>query len=434
MLYVQVYEYYKKIILSGGMESGSKMPSLRICSQQLGISRTTAENAYLLLAADGYIMAKAQSGYYVTDRQSLAEQKEEKQQQKKKDNILYDFTLTGVDRESFQFDLWRRYVKSALRQDERLLSYGEPQGEWELREILAAWVRQRRNVICTAENIVVGAGVQSLLYILCPLWKKCEVVSFPTPDFNQGISVFRDFGFQISYRNKNADIVYVTPAHMTRWGEIMPVSRRLELVHHAKKRGSFIIEDDYENEFVYMQKPTPSLQGLAGGERVIYIGSFSRLLLPSIRISFMVLPPELLPIYQARKNQYNQTASKIEQIALGQFIRDGHMSAQIRKLKRLYTAKMKELIQILQEEFGENVDIVLGEGGIHMLLMLRYQGDGNYLERKAEEYGVKIAQICQNETQIGLLMSCSWLSVEQMRSGCQRLKKAWLECGGAAEH
>lgn len=428
MLYVQVYEYYKKIILSGGMEVGSKMPSLRTCSQQLGISRTTAENAYLMLAADGYIIAKAQSGYYVTGRQSLDEHLGEKSLQKAQEKILYDFTLAGVDRESFQFDLWRRYVKSALRQDERLLSYGEPQGEWELREILATWVRQRRNVICTPENIVVGAGVQSLLHILCPLWKERNVVSFPTPDFSQGIAVFRDLGFQISYRNKNADIIYVTPAHMTRWGEIMPVSRRLELVRHAKKRGSFVIEDDYENEFVYMQKPTPSLQGLAGGERVIYIGSFSRLLLPSIRISFMVLPQELLSIYQSRKSQYNQTASKIEQIALGQFIRDGHMLAQTRKLKRLYTAKMKELIRMLKEEFGENVEIVLGEGGVHMLLMLRYQGDGLRLEQKAREHGVKVSRICQNESQIGLLMSCSWLSLEQMRCGCRCLKEAWLEC------
>lgn len=425
LLYIQVYEYYKRMILSGGLEAGSKMPSLRCCSQQLNISRTTAENAYLLLAADGYIIAKAKSGYYVTERLRKNVIEIQAQHKESRSKLLYDFTSSGVDRDSFQFDLWRRYVKSALRKDERLLSYGEPQGEKELRSILADWIRTGRNVLCEPENIVVGAGVQSLLYILCPLLRDKQVVSFPTPDFNQGISVFEDFDFHLSYRNKDADIIYVTPAHMTRWGEIMTVKRRLELVHYARKRGSFIIEDDYENEFVYMQKPTPSLQSLAGGSNVIYIGSFSRLLLPSIRISFMVLPPELMEAYQKRKNCYNQTASKIEQIALGQFIRDGHMSAQIRKLKRLYTAKMKELIRMIGENFGLDAQIVVGEGGVHMLLILNYNKDGAFLAEEAKKRGVKIDIMEQEKGKIKLLMSCSWLSVEQMEEGCRQLKEAW---------
>ncbi|MGN0299463.1 MAG: PLP-dependent aminotransferase family protein [Lachnospiraceae bacterium] len=430
LLYIQVYEYFKKMILAGGLKPGGKMPSLRACSQQLGISRTTAENAYLLLAADGYIIAKAQSGYYVTDTaKSLKGDQREEVSGDSLDNvpILYDFTSAGVDRESFQFDLWRRYVKSALRADERLLSYGEPQGEKELREILVEWVRSMRNVLCEPESIVVGAGVQSLLHILCPLIREKHVVSFPTPDFRQGISVFEDYGFELTYRNKNADIIYVTPAHMTRWGEIMTVKRRLELVHYAQKRNSFIIEDDYENEFVYMQKPTPSLQSLSGGENVIYIGSFSRLLLPSIRISYMVLPPVLAERYRQRMHQYNQTASKIEQIALGQFIRDGHMIAQIRKLKRLYTNKMKALTNIIKTYFGDAAKIIVGEGGVHMLLVLQYCQNGDILVEFARKRGVKVDLVGTEKNQVKLLMSCSWLSVEEMDRGCRLLKEAWEE-------
>lgn len=425
LLYIQVYDYWKQMILSGGLEAGSKMPSLRLCAKQLNISRTTAENAYLLLAADGYIVAKAQSGYYVTQRQQTQVIQKKENEETQKLEWKYDFTSLGVDRDSFQFDLWRRYVKSALRQDERLLSYGEPQGETELRQILADWVREHRNVLCEPKHIVVGAGVQSLLYILCPLLQERNIVSFPTPDFNQGISVFRDFGYEVTYRNKEADIIYVTPAHMTRWGEIMTVKRRLELVHYARKNGSMIIEDDYENEFV--QKPTPSLQSLSGGSNVIYIGSFSRLLLPSIRISFMVLPPELWSAYEKRKKQYNQTASKTEQIALGQFIRDGHMASQIRKLKRLYTAKRKELVQIIKELFGENAKIVVGEAGIHLLLLLKYEGNGMDLVEKAQKKGVKVDFIGQQNGYVRLLLSCSWLTTEQMREGCEIFYQCYCE-------
>lgn len=313
-LYLEVYHYYRELITAQKLPAGSKMPSLRKCSQELKLSRTTIESAYLQLAADGYIISRAQSGYYVTDIAS-------RQHPPVSDTPRQDFSYRydshpPCGRESFRFDLWRRYIKSALRQDDRLLSYGEPQGEEDLRQVLADYVRERRNVLCSADDIVIGAGIQSLLHILCPLLKSCRTVSFPNSSFIQGSSVFDDYGFQIHYRDKNCHVIYVSPAHMTRWGEIMPVSRRLELVHYASSHGSLIIEDDFENEFVYLQKPTPSLFGLAGGQNVVYLGTFSRLLLPSIRISFMVLPTDLAKLYRQKASRYNQTASKAEQIAL----------------------------------------------------------------------------------------------------------------------
>ena len=137
----------------------------------------------------------------------------------------------------------------------------------------------------------------------------------------------------------------------------MPVSRRMELVHYAAAKGSLIIEDDFENEFVYFQRPTPSLFNLAGGHGVVYIGSFSRLLLPSIRLSFMVLPPSLSRKYAAVAERYSQTASKAEQIALCQFIRDGHLTSQTKKLKKLYAQKLKALENEVRNTFGSNCTI-----------------------------------------------------------------------------
>ena len=217
-LYLEVFHYYRELIMEKKLPPGSRMPSLRKCSQELKLSRTTIENAYLQLAAEGYIISKAQSGYYVTDiadRQHTSVRKTEKHAQTP---CRFDFASSGVDRESFRFDLWRRYIKSALRQDERLLSYGEPQGEADLRDTLADYVRERRNVLCSGEDIVIGAGIQSLLHILCPLLEQRQTVSFPNPSFVQGSTVFHDYGFQVDYRNKDCDIIYVSPAHMTKWG------------------------------------------------------------------------------------------------------------------------------------------------------------------------------------------------------------------------
>lgn len=422
-LYLEVYHYYRKLIMDNRLLPGSKMPSLRKCAQELKLSRTTIETAYLQLAADGYIIARAQSGYYVTD---IAKKQHRLSPEKHHSNFvpcLYDFASSGVDRESFRFDLWQRYIKSALRQDERMLSYGEPQGEEDFREVLADYIRERRNVICSPDDIVVGAGLQSLLQILCPLIPERKTVSFPTPSFVQGSRIFEDYGFDVHYRDKNCDVIYVSPAHMTKWGEIMPVKRRLELIHHAETNGHLIIEDDFENEFVYLQKPTPSLFGLAGGDNVVYIGSFSRLLLPSIRVSFMVLPPTLKEAYAKRSSFYNQTASKAEQIALCQFIRDGHLLSQTRKLRRLYSQKLKALSGALRETFGPNCQIKTGAAGTSLALTLPCSLTGEELRKKAREKGMRLEILKETPEDITLVLSCSSIPLKDFLPACQLLKK-----------
>ncbi len=419
-LYMEVYRYYKDLIIRQKLPAGAKMPSLRKCAQELKLSRTTVENAYLQLAADGYIISRAQSGYYVTN--IAGRPAPLPAEYEKREPYRYNFASSDVDRESFRFDLWRRYIKSALRQDERLLSYGEPQGEPDFREALADYICVRRNVLCSPCDIVVGAGVQSLLHILCPLIKEKKTVSFPTPSFIQGSTVFRDYGFDVRYRNKDSGVIYVSPAHMTKWGEIMPVSRRLELIRYASEHHSLIIEDDFENEFVYLQKPTPSLFSLAGGQDVVYIGSFSRLLLPSIRISFMVLPPSLTDVYRQKAANYNQTASKAEQIALCQFIRDGHLAAQTRKLRRLYSQKLKQLIKAVSDTFGFDSRIQIGAAGTSIALTFPCTLTGNQLIKKAQEKSLRLQILKELPGEITVILSCSSMPAQDFLPACRILR------------
>ena len=159
------------------------------------------------------------------------------------------------------------------------------QGERDLREALAQYLAEKRNVVCRADSIVIGAGVQSLLHILCAVLHDKKTVAFCDPAFLQGRAVFQDHGFTIREREADAQIFYVSPSHMDRRGDVMPTDARIALLKRIAARGTLLIEDDYDNEFCYFDRPAPALQGLDGGRHVVYIGTFSRLLLPSIRIS-----------------------------------------------------------------------------------------------------------------------------------------------------
>ena len=438
--YFRVYTYYRELIETGRLEPGTRLPSIRKCAGQLKLSRTTIETAYMMLAAEGYIVSRPQSGYYVSELAAARREPFPVEETKGKgEEILFDFAASNVDRDSFQFGLWRRYIKSALRQDERLLSYGEPQGERELREALCGYLERHRNVVCTPEHIVVGAGVQSLLHILCPMLRERKQAVFYNPDFRQGRTIFQDYGFEISGAGKacgksgemfslpEGSLFYLTPSQMTVWGEVMHISERMELIKEAFEKDILIIEDDYNSEFRYYNRPTPSLQSLSGGRNVVYLGTFSRLLLPSIRMSFMVLTPELLSLYKERGRFYNQTASKAEQIALCQFIRDGHLESQIRKTRKLYTAKAGKLCEDIKTVFGEKAVPHLGEAGFLVLAEIKTELSSEEIAKRGAEAGVAVRPApAENENGKWprILLSCSTVAAEHYEEALIRLKKA----------
>ncbi len=425
--YLRVYTYYKELISNEKMLPGAKLPSIRKAASQFQMSRTTVESAYLLLAAEGYIISRPQSGYYVTDIAKKQVMVQEIQKQKEKQKILYDFLTSNVDRDSFKFEVWRRYMKSALRQDERLLSYGEPQGEADFREVLCDYLQRERSVVCAPEQIVIGAGMQSLLNILCPMIACRKQVAFYDKEFLQGRAVFEDYGYELCehYRNMNHGIYYVSPSQMTRWGGVMAIQERLKLIREAAQKEILIIEDDYNSEFRYFQKPTPSLQGLSGGRGVVYLGTFSKMLLPSIRMSFMVLPPELMEIYERRKKMYNQTASKAEQIAITQFIRDGHLSSQIRKSRKIHLAKAMELLKVIEKVFAERGSAEVGDIGFHVALQLETDCDAIAFAKRAEKKGVAVLPQPEQKKQdsITIMLNCANVAVEDYEKAMLLLKE-----------
>lgn len=365
--YIQIYNTIKDMILSGELQSGDKIPSVRKAAVNYNVSLTTIQSAYFELCADGYIIAHSKSGYFVSD---ITHKHSTEEHPDVQSEIKYDLSGGIADEESFDLSLWQKYIKSALRQSDRLLSYSQPKGEYDLRCAIAQYIKEKRNVITSPDRIIMGAGLQPLLHILCSLLDKRMCVSFPDKSFVLGMSVFSDYGFDVHTRDKDADVIYVSPSHMTRWGDVMPIKRRLELVDYSQKNGSLVIEDDYENEFLYNVKPTPSLYALGKGN-IVYIGSFSAMLLPGIRISFMVLTKELTEKYNQNAFRYAQTAGKTEQIALCSYIRDGRIQSQTRKIRRIYSAKTKKFAGMLNELLPD-AKIEIGENTLQIVLITEW--------------------------------------------------------------
>ena len=423
-LYMQIYDYYKNLIEDGKLKEGTKLPSIRRCAEERNVSKTTVESAFMCLCDDGYILPKSQSGYYVSKRGNSPKKAEFKSSNdSEKSNVLYDFSSTGVDAESFNMDIWRRYLKSALRQTERLLFYGDPQGEYDLRQEIAKYATETRNCVCSEDNIVIGAGVQTLLNILCPLIKNRKTVCFDDLSYRQGTAIFNDYGFNVNNSREKSNIIYVSPSYSTRWGDVMSVKERFDLTEFARENNKLIIEDDYGSEFRYFNRPTPSLQGLDGGENIVYLGTFSKLLLPSIRISFMILPQSLTKKYLEKKEVYNQTVSKADQIALCSYIRDGHLNSQIKKSRKIYVQKSKILTDLLIENFGKDISILKTNSPLYVKCRLNVKMSAKRLCLEAEKQGVLLIPANENDTFPEIAFSVATVGQESMENAVKILTK-----------
>ena len=415
--YTQLYNIIKDMIVTGELQPGDKIPSVRKAAGIYNVSLTTVQSAYFELCADGYIITHSKSGYFVS---GILHDQPAEEYTKEQNSTIYDLSGGIADAESFDFSLWQRYIKSALRQSDRLLSYSQPKGEYDLRCAIAQYIKEKRNVITSPNRIIIGAGVQPLLHILCSLLDKNLCVSFPDKSFVLGMSVFSDYGFDIHTRDKDADVIYVSPSHMTRWGDVMPIKRRLELVDYSQKHHSLVIEDDYENEFLYNVKPTPSLYALGKGN-IIYMSSFSAMLLPGIRVSFMVLTKELAEKYDQSAFRYAQTAGKTEQIALCSYIRDGHIQSQTRKIRRLYSAKTKTFAGMLKKLLPD-AEMEIGENTLQIILVTAW----NRSLAEFEKAGLKVFVEKYENDKITLVISPSGIPSDELEKAAQVLANVLL--------
>jgi len=407
-LYEQLYREMKETIIRGDLVVGTKLPSKRQLAEFLSLSQTTIELAYGQLVAEGFIKAVARSGYYVEQVEELAFADEMRMKHDQPETFKHaysiDFNSGRIDTSSFPFNQWRKYAKDVLDETSRdLLLLGHPQGDVELRQEIAHYLYSSRGVRCTAQQIVIGSGTEQLMPLLIRLLGKQVVFAIENPGYPMTHHIFANYdretvavpvdedGMQVAeLEKKQASVAYVTPSHQFPTGAILSASRRVQLLNWASaKEGRYIIEDDYDSEFRYVGKPIPSLQGMDQSERVIYISTFSKSLMPSLRIAYFVLPMHLLQAYRETFPYYSSTVPRLDQHVLAQFMRDGHFSKHLNRMRKLYRKKLEKLTQAL-DEFKPTVHISGEQAGMHIVLTVDSESTDRELVELAKQQDIRV--------------------------------------------
>ena len=440
--YKQIYEQFKLLIEKGQLVQNEAIPSIRQLADTLGVSRNTTLTAYEQLVAEGYIRGEPKKGYFVNSYEpvylhSTASRSE--RLSKSPSDIRIDFRAGAVDADHFPLKVWRKYANQELKKDSAYV-YGNLQGEFELRQQIAQYLLQSRGVKADVEEIVIGSGTQQLLLYLTLLLKgRFDSIYLENPGYDGARAVFsmqhfhihplpvNAYGFHLNELTDEARLVYVTPSHQFPYGVSMPIQQRLGLIKWAADDG-YIIEDDYDSEFRYIQKPFPALASL-NRDRVIYMGTFSKALLPSIRLSYMVLPKPLLDEYQQKYSSMEQTASSLHQLTLAQFMKMGEWDKHIRKMRLVYKRKMAFLVKKLHLHFGSKITIVGEQAGLYILIRIHTAQDEKWLINQAIRQGVKVyptsPYFFSPSGELLLQLGFSKLTHEEIEEGITFLKKAW---------
>lgn len=433
-MYEQVYEYIKQDITSGKILPREKLPSTRMLAKHLQVSRSTVDLAYEQLRSEGYVETVPCSGYYVCDIETgFPECSERKLQWKQEagcdkqtdkvsgekisdlrvgnkepetsdNSFLYDFSPNAIEWSEFSMTSWRKATKSMLQEEmEELFLSGSSMGEENLRQTICDYLHQVRGVNCDMSQIVVGAGNEYLLMLLYQMLGENKCVAMESPTYRQAYQIFRNLGWKVTpvpmddsgmmmseLRKAKAQLAYIMPSHQFPLGNVMPMKRRMELLQWAgEKEDRYIIEDDYDSEFRYKGKPIPSLQGSDSYDSVIYLGTFSKSIAPAIRVSFMVLPPKLLELYQRRCGFYSSTVSRIQQQTLYHFMKDGYFERHLNKMRRVYRGRHDVLLAELRSKswvkwiYGENA-------GLHILVEVNTDKTEEELINAAKEKGIRV--------------------------------------------
>ena len=419
--YIELHDYFIKQILDGKIKKSDHMPSIRELSKMLQVSRTTIENCYDLLLSEGYIISKPRSGYFCDLPDGYIKKrtvnKEIKQLSTEK-NYPYTFSSRQVDYQAFDLKLWQRYTRAVMDDASLMSSYGQPFGEQNLKDALENYLYMQRGVQCESENIVIGAGIQPLLFLLCGLLKnKVCKIAFLKPVFLQASKVFEDCHHKIIAINHldelnelEIDFLYLTPSTLN-----LNMKDRFSLLKLLTEKDIFLIEDDYNGEMHYLSPGYSSFQGLCNDDRVIYLQSFSKLLLPSIRLACMCLPNIFIESLNNRAIYYNQTASKLEQYVFCFYLQEGHLERRIKRLRRQSVKKSEILKHFIENELKVK-DYIFNE--YHQLYIVPYcLNDDFYSEAK------KIGIAFEKESMEALYFSFLSIDENELPNILEQIKK-----------
>ena len=410
-LYSQVYDAFRAAIVGRSLRAGERIPSTRALAAELRISRIPVLNAYAQLLAEGYFTSHSGSGTFVSSSlPGLITPAEERSARSARVRTMprrvaqrcslippYErpawvtgtgaFSLSHTAVDAFPFHVWSKLVTRYCRNLHlSAIQYGDPMGFRELREAISGYLRAARSVRCEWRQIMIVSGSQQALDISArvlldagsPVWVEepgywltkhmlsaagCRLVPVPVDDDGLDVSA----GIK---RCRKARAAYVAPSHQYPLGATMSASRRLQLLEWAQTVGSWIVEDDYDSEYRYDSKPIASLQGLDRASRVVYIGTFSKVLFPSLRVGYIVIPADLVDRFLAVRHAMDVSPPHLHQAVLANFINEGHFSRHIRRMRVSYGERREILATSIRKEFGSLLQLHGAEAGLHLTVSL----------------------------------------------------------------
>lgn len=453
-LYQQLYQKLTQEILSGRMEAGSRLPPSRSLAEELGISRNTVNRVYQQLLAEGYVVSRMGSGFYVSEIDpDLVPEAQSWKLVPIPDPpaYRYHFFYGTISSSVFPHDAWRKSVNNALTAIEYsdFIGYPVRQGESALRESIVRYLHTSRGVECQPDQVVITGGHQHSMEILARMFREqSDTFAIEEPGYDGVRAVFENYGYKVApvpvekdgidltaLEPVRAGLFYLTPSHQFPLGCLLPVAKRLAILSWARSTGCYIIEDDYDSELWYSHTPVPCMQSLDPGGRVIFASTFSKCLSPNLRVAYMVLPRELLPLYYRHYQRYNTQVSPLIQEALADFLDSGGLLRHIARLRTYYRRQRAAFLEALYETFGGSIQVYGEDAGLQVVVDFRLEVDGEELIASAARAGIGVYSPIANYVDRSrcprsmLLMGFANLSEQTNRKALGLLKEQWQKDG-----
>ena len=407
--YDYLYRCIKEDILSGRLKAGEKLPSKRTLATHLNTAVVTVENAYAQLEAEGYLNAREKRGYFVNPvetgpvRENPAEAREKNREQRE---WRLDLRGTGSGTEGFPFSVWARLMRRILTERGAELLQATPHnGVYPLRQAIARHLYQFRGISAAPEQIVVGAGTEYLYNLIVQLLGRDLLYGVEDPGYSKAARIYGLNGAGCiplpmdsrgvrpqEVEERGVQILHISPNHQFPTGTVTPILRRQALLRWAEEQRGYIIEDDYDSEFRFTGRPIPAMKSIDAAGRVIYMNTFSRSLAPSLRVSYMVLPPSLMEEYPRRLGFYSCTVPAMEQYTLASFLEEGYFESHVNRMRVFYRNRRDEVLAAIGQSPLSGRCRVLGEeAGLHFLLELETEREDSWLSREMEARGVRLS-------------------------------------------
>jgi GntR family transcriptional regulator / MocR family aminotransferase len=470
-LYRQLYDWFRLAIITGQMRPGQQLPSTRSLAAELKISRIPVSNAYDQLHAEGYLETFIGAGTCVArsipdDTLSPSAGNARKGPQRTVEkigarrmsrrgkaltqlptqswlNIVGAFRVSLPALDDFPIGIWSRLVARHSRKPARgTMAYGDAMGHLQLRETIAEYLGAVRAVRCEASQILVTTGSQQGLQLSAqvlldpkdrvwieepgyPSARQAFIAAgadlTPVPVDHEGINIE-----EVIRRGHNARAVYITPSHQYPLGMTMSATRRMLLLNWAVRTGAWIIEDDYDSEYRYGSHPIASLQGLDSDARVIYVGTFSKVMFPALRVGYLVVPKDLVAAFSAARDAADVFSATLYQSVLTDFIREGHFARHIRRMRMLYMERRKTLVKAIRVQMGDMLEVVGTEAGMHLVAMLSLGVNDVEVSRKAAQKGISATPLstCYSKppSRGGLILGYGGTNAHQIHDGICKLR------------